>query len=61
MGNEIRIRQTLRAMAWERAKGELLSMLHTHYSEYNTRNRCDELDSAIKDFILNVENNALHE
>lgn len=27
-------RQILRGMAWERAKGEMKSILHTYYQEY---------------------------
>jgi hypothetical protein len=29
--------QTLRVMAWERAKGELLAMLHASWPEYRPR------------------------
>lgn len=50
--------QILRAMAWERAKGELMSMLQTHV---NDKEKYDILKKAIKDFIRDVEDNAKHE
>ena len=51
-------RRILRMMAWERAKGELKSMLHTFYDEevdYAV------LESTIDAFIDDVESNGKHE
>ena len=47
----------LRAQAWERAKGELNSMLCTFYGSENF----EPLDALIKRFTHNVEGDALHE
>lgn len=47
----------LRFMAWERAKGELNSMLQT----YLDSERAEILQKAINDFIEDVESNAKHE
>lgn len=49
-----------RAMAWERAKGELRSMLWTLYGE-NTCQHFEDLNKHISNFIATVEDNALHE
>lgn len=51
-------RQIIRLMAWERAKGELNSMLQTHVSEQKQYSR---LKKAIKEFIKDVEYNGKHE
>ena len=48
----------LRAMAWERAKGELRSMLHTHI---NDKDKFDTLSDTIEDFINDVEQNGKHD
>ena len=52
------IEQMLRTQAWERAKGELQSMLHTFY---DSGGRFEKLNEVIANFIAEVEDNALHE
>lgn len=54
------ILQSLRAMAWERAKGELKSMLQTFYPDYGNGGevvygKFNDLDECIKEFIEKVE------
>ena len=44
----------LRAMAWERAKGELRSMLVTYEGEKAT---FDAMDEALAEFVDTVEEN----
>jgi hypothetical protein len=51
-------RMIMRLMAWERAKGELKSMLQTHVGD---KEQFDRLSKAIKDFITDVEDNGKHE
>lgn len=51
-------RQIIRLMAWERAKGELNSMLQTHVGE---QEQYDNLKQAIRDFIKDIEDNGKHE
>jgi hypothetical protein len=47
----------MRLMAWDRAKGELKSMLNTYYT-----NECfDILSETIDNFIKDVEDNGKHE
>ena len=49
---------TLRAMAWERAKGELRAMLATYWpnpTEGDTARA--EMEERVRDFIANVEEN----
>lgn len=53
---EIRV---MRNMAWERAKGELKSMLWTHYDFESAK--FDNFNKAVNDFIQKVEDEALHE
>ena len=53
---------TLRAMAWERAKGELLAYLQTYWPSYNARgekipNGFEEADERIKAFIKDFQDN----
>jgi len=55
---EMHIKQILRAQAWERAKGEMLSMLYTFYED--TNGTFHKLDEAIKRFINEVEENGLN-
>lgn len=53
-----KILKTMRYMAWERAKGELNSMLETYWHDtekYNT------IRKAIFEFIEDVEGNAKQE
>ena len=51
-------RKIMRLMAWERAKGELNSMLQTHVGE---RDQYIKLKKSITDFINDVEKNGKHE
>ena len=62
MNDDKRVLDAMRTMAWERAKGELLSMLQTFWPEYNHHgdkipNNYDVLRDTIKDFIDTVEDN----
>lgn len=52
--------RNLRNMAWERAKGELLSMRHTFWSG-KTGHQFEELTDKIERFIKDIEENGLHE
>lgn len=56
--SEFYVKQMLRAQAWERAKGELFAMLATYYSDPEKYERADD---AVKQFIAEVEGNALAE
>jgi hypothetical protein len=59
-GTNSRIMQTLRTMAWERAKGELQSMLHTYWSSGirdNPNSEFHQMDTRIGKFIKDVEDN----
>jgi hypothetical protein len=53
----------LRAQAWERAKGELRSMLHTFHAIEAAQfdGKFDALDSEISKFISKIEDDCLHE
>ena len=55
--------RAMRSMAWERAKGELKSMLHTYYSEGAEVGmaKFKEFDNAVDAFFHMVEDNALQE
>ncbi len=57
MSDEV-VRAVLRAMAWERAKAELKSILHGFNDEYE---RFQKMEKATKDFIEEVEGWALYE
>lgn len=53
---------TLRAMAWERAKGELKAYMQTFWPKYNIHNEKIEngfelADKNIRDFIEDFEDN----
>ena len=51
-----------RGQAWERAKGELRSMLVTFYSPANAcEGQFESFDKALCEFIEKVEGDALHE
>lgn len=52
------IPRMMRWMAWERAKGELLSMLQTYTGE---QEQFLELEKTINAFIADVEDNGKHE
>lgn len=56
-----RLLRTLRSQSWERAKGELNSMLHTYYDGgLEPDSQFVLMESAIKNFISEVEDNDLH-
>lgn len=63
MSNE-RTERMLRAQAWERAKGELNSMLHTYYPRYHNGkeipNNYAALENAMTHFIKLVEDHELY-
>ena len=58
---ESRKLKALRAMAWERAKGELFGMLHTYYSEGNNPSNYNPMSELISSFVKNVEDRGLQE
>lgn len=58
MSNEDRVTRNLRHMAWERAKGELKSMLHTFWGDEGQYN---VLDKEITEFVVRIENGGLQE
>ncbi len=49
----------MRAMAWERAKGELRSMLVTYNNGPGIGNKFHDMDFAMQEFIKEVEDNEL--
>lgn len=56
MANDLgtdRILESMRHMAWERAKGELNGILYTYYGYDNF----EDIDERIKDFIEYIEDN----
>jgi len=55
---EDRVIRTLRAQAWQRAKGELQAVLHTYFGE---RDRFEAMDSAVQELIKTVEDDGLAE
>ena len=50
--------KVMRTMAWERAKGELRSMLGTYKGRMET---FKDMDEAVKEFIEYIENEGLQE
>jgi len=61
---DTRVIQTLRHMAWERAKGELQSILHSYFCEWTSDNQ--EIDCGyrgalklIEEFITEFEGECL--
>ena len=56
--DESRIIKNMRHMAWERAKGEMNSMLHTFWGDGEAH---DKLDSAISGFVEKIEGYGLYE
>ena len=56
-GTEILLKHMLRAMAWERAKGELVSMLQTFKGE---EQKYRAMEDALRNFITKIENEELH-
>lgn len=55
-----RILPAMRAMAWERAKGEIKSMLTTYYCSEDG-DKFKEMQREFEAFVAAVEDNALHE
>lgn len=53
-----RVIRNLRHMAWERAKGELRSMLQTYWDDDD---RYHDFKTSVEQFIEKVEMNGLHE
>ena len=51
----------MRMMAWERAKGELNSMLPTYQDENEKDDRFDRFDNALDSFVKEVEESGLAE
>ena len=47
--------QTLRFMAWERAKGELQGILNTYWSGKPTDESCDKVRDKINLFIEEID------
>ena len=60
-GMEERILRTLRAQAWERAKGELNSILHTYWDGPGKDQNYKQMASLVKDLVTTVEDNGLAE
>jgi hypothetical protein len=55
---EEKILRALRAQAWERAKGELRSILQTYWGE---EKKFSDMDEAVSEFIEKVEGHGLAE
>jgi hypothetical protein len=53
--SETIILRVLRTQAWQRAKGEMMSILETYYGELET---FESAEYAIKDFIEKMEADA---
>jgi hypothetical protein len=51
----------MRNMAWERAKGELKSMLHTYGSSEEEERIYIQFRDTLKEFVSKVEGDGLHE
>ena len=58
---EEKILRTLRAQAWERAKGELQAVLQTYWDGHGKDDNFQAMDSAVKQFVKVVEGNGLTE
>jgi cytochrome c peroxidase len=59
--NEMILR-TMRAMAWDRAKGELQSVLSTFWGSFNDdESQFAKMTAAVNEFIKHVEGDGLHE
>lgn len=54
--DETRILKTMRAMAWERAKGELRSILNTYLGEQET---FEQMNSMVENFCSEVDSSGL--
>jgi hypothetical protein len=56
------ISRMMRNQAWERAKGELMSMLWTYQSPVNANEgQFEKFDHELHEFIRKVEQDGLHE
>jgi len=58
--NEDKILDSMRRMAWQRAKGELYSILETYFSDSQNHHSYDEFDKQskrIEKFIKEFEDN----
>ena len=62
MTNDEMVIRNLRNMAWERAKGELRSMTHTFWmGDLDPDSQFSKLSAEISKFIIEIEDNGLHE
>lgn len=61
--SDVRVLRTLRVQAWERAKGEMNSMLQTFWGEdtSNDSEQFNVLSKRIENFIKEIEDEGLHE
>jgi hypothetical protein len=57
--NDDRVLRTMRAMAWERAKGELRSIGQTYWD--GTSDRYDRFKEEIEEFIKRIEDEGIIE
>lgn len=55
-----RVIRAMRTMAWERAKGEMQSMLHTYY-ESSTGDYFQQFNHAFREFVRKVEDHGWQE
>lgn len=55
-GDDLHVLETLRQMAWERAKGELQSILYTYWYGEKIPDDFEKVEKGIKDFIAFMEN-----
>jgi hypothetical protein len=57
-----RVLRALRTQAWERAKGELNSMLHTFYtnSSVSSDGQYNAFANRLNEFIRDIEDNGLN-
>ncbi len=58
MSDDSRLMHTIRVMAWERAKGEMRSMLHSYWDDASAFRM---LDHKIEAFIKDIEDNGYQE
>ena len=62
--SEDKILRTLRAQAWERAKGELMAVMQTYWygnSDSEEESPYHQMDRVRKEFVEHVEGNGLAE
>lgn len=59
MTNDERVMRTLRAQAWERAKGEMEAVLQTYWDGPGNDDKYRAMAAAVKDFVAHVEDNGL--